>query len=89
MTPVDKLVERMRSAPNNVRFAELAEVCTHYFGAPRQNGTSHMVFKMPWAGDPRVNVQQGKNGKAKCYQVGQVLQAIEKLEAYGTETSGG
>jgi hypothetical protein len=31
-----------------------------------------------WQGDPRVNIQNAK-GKAKPYQVRQVLQAIEKL----------
>jgi len=35
---------------------------------------------MPWLGDPRVNIQNSK-GKAKSYQVRQVLKAIEKLEA--------
>jgi len=33
---------------------------------------------MPWAGDPRVNIQEDK-GFAKAYQVKQVLKAIEKL----------
>jgi hypothetical protein len=36
------------------------------------------VFKTPWAGDPRVNIQSAK-GKAKPYPVRQVLSAIEKL----------
>jgi hypothetical protein len=34
---------------------------------------------MPWLGDPRVNIQNAK-GKAKAYQVKQVLQAVERLE---------
>ncbi|GAX34705.1 hypothetical protein [Nodularia sp. NIES-3585] len=37
------------------------------------------MYKTPWAGDPRVNIQE-KNGKAKIYQVKQVLEAIEKIE---------
>jgi hypothetical protein len=40
------------------------------------NGT--LVITTPWPGDPRVNIQNAK-GKAKPYQVRQVLQAIEKL----------
>ena len=36
-------------------------------------------IKHPWQGDPRVNIQNNK-GKAKAYQVKQVLLAIEKLE---------
>jgi hypothetical protein len=34
---------------------------------------------MPWQGDPRINIQNSK-GKARAYQVKQVLLAIEKLE---------
>lgn len=69
----------MRSAPGGVRFADLARVCEHYFGEPRQQGTSHLVYRMPWRGDPRVNIQND-HGNAKPYQVRQVLAAIEKLE---------
>jgi hypothetical protein len=36
-------------------------------------------YKTPWQGDPRVNIQNSK-GKAKAYQVNQVLRAIEKFE---------
>lgn len=54
-------------------------VCVHYIGQPRQQGSSHAVFKAPWPGDPRVNIQSEK-GKAKAYQVRQVLRAIAKLE---------
>ncbi len=42
-----------------------------------------MVFKMPWAGDPRVNIQRAGNGKAKTYQVRQVLEAIDKMTREG------
>jgi hypothetical protein len=37
------------------------------------------VFKTPWPGDPRVNIQD-RQGKAKPYQVKQVLAAIDRLE---------
>lgn len=70
----------MRSNPQNLSYNDLLKVCEHYFGQPRQSGTSHAVFKMPWAGDPRVNIQNAK-GKAKAYQVRQVLAAIDKKEA--------
>lgn len=76
---VIKIVAAMRSSPKNVAYNDLLKVCVHHFGQPRQSGTSHAVFKMPWQGDPRVNIQN-KNGKAKPYQVRQVLAAIDKLE---------
>ena len=76
---VEDLVAAMKDNPKGVRFADLYKVCEHHFGKPRQRGTSHAVFKMPWPGDPRVNIQDDK-GKAKPYQVRQVLEAIEKKE---------
>lgn len=80
MPSVNKIVKALRSNPQNVAYNDLYKVCEHYFGKPRQGGTSHAVFKMPWPGDPRVNIQNDK-GKAKAYQVRQVLAAIDKKEA--------
>ncbi|MBK5930573.1 toxin HicA [Halochromatium salexigens] len=79
MASVEKVLTKMREEPKNVRFADLRKVCETYFGRPRQSGTSHLVFKTPWPGDPRVNIQNA-DGQAKPYQVRQVLQAIDKLE---------
>ncbi len=79
MGDLAKSLEQMKSNPKGVRFNELKKVCEHYFGKPRQTGTSHCVFKTPWLGDPRVNIQNDK-GKAKPYQVRQALLAIQKLE---------
>lgn len=76
---IAKLLEAMRNNPAGVRFSDLAKVCDHFFGEPRQVGTSHRVYRTPWRGNPRVNIQANKD-KAKKYQVKQVLQAIEKLE---------
>ncbi|MEV4758871.1 toxin HicA [Micromonospora sp. NPDC049559] len=79
MPSVEKIIEAMRSNPQDITYNDLKRVCEHYFGEPRQVGTSHAVFKMPWAGDPRVNIQNDK-GKAKAYQVRQVLKAIARKE---------
>lgn len=79
-----KILERMKAEPANVRFADLRKVCESYFGKPRQNGSSHLIFKTPWAGDPRINIQDDR-GKAKAYQVRQVLLAIDKLEGMRDE----
>jgi hypothetical protein len=69
----------MKNNPANVRFADLSKVCISYFGQARQKDGSHHVYKTPWKRDPRINIQNNK-GKAKSYQVKQVLLAIEKLE---------
>lgn len=79
MATTKKILDQMRREPANVRFADLKKVCEEYFGQSRQGGTSHAIFKTPWVGDPRINIQDDK-GKAKPYQVRQVLLAIQKLE---------
>ena len=73
-------LEAFRRNPKGVRFSELRGLCDAYFGEPRQKGTSHRVYRTPWPGDPRVNIQNDK-GMAKAYQVRQVIKALEKLEA--------
>ncbi len=79
MANIGDIVKKMELSPKGIRFNELKKVCEFYFGSPRQSGSSHCVFKTPWPGDPRVNIQNQK-GKAKAYQVRQVLLAIEKVE---------
>ena len=48
-----KLEAQMRESPAGVAYGDLFKVCVHHFGEPRQRGTSHAVFKVPWPGDPR------------------------------------
>ena len=79
MSKLEKLLAAAHQNPKGVAFDDLAKLCHHYFGEHRQAG-SHWVFRTPWPGDPRVNIQRGSDGKAKGYQVKQVLAAIEKLE---------
>ena len=75
---ITSLIDQMKQNPKDVKFKDLCKVCDHYFGKPRQESSSHRVYKTPWYGDPRVNIQNDK-GNAKAYQVRQVLKALEKL----------
>jgi len=79
MAKIDDILAQMKGNPKSVRFADLCKVCENYFGKPRISASSHRIYKTPWRGDPRINVQNHK-GKVKAYQVKQVLLAIEKLE---------
>ena len=79
MASITEILALMKRSPKGVSFKDLCKVCDHYFGEPRQHGTSHRVYRTPWQGDPRVNIQDAK-GKAKPYQVRQVLKAIQRLE---------
>ena len=85
MSKLEDILAVMRRNPADVRFSDLCRVCDYCFGKPRQEGTSHRVYKTPWQGDPRVNIQS-KKGKARTYQVRQVLKAVERLKLeHGTE----
>jgi hypothetical protein len=78
----------MERSPKHVRFIDLCKVCDFYFGKARFSG-SHRIYKTPWQGDPRINIQDD-DGKAKAYQVRQVLKAIKRLELghYGDKSYG-
>jgi hypothetical protein len=78
MSDVERVIAQMRLSAKSVRFADLCRVCDALFGAPRQRGTSHRVYRTPWPGDPRVNIQND-HGRAKAYQVRQVLHAIDRM----------
>jgi len=77
---IDKILALMRQNSKGVRFDDLCKVCDHYFGQPRQKASSHRVYKTPFKDDPRLNIQDDR-GKAKSYQVKQVLKIIDRLEA--------
>lgn len=71
-------IEKLESGRKNTRMALLLRICQEYFGNPRVNG-SHHIFKTPWKGDPRINLQRDGN-KAKPYQVDQVVAALRKVQ---------
>jgi hypothetical protein len=79
MAKIDDIRAQMKRNPKNVKFDDLCKVCENFFGEPRKSSSSHRIYKTPWQGDPRINIQNHK-GKAKAYQVKQVLLALEKLE---------
>lgn len=81
MAKVEEIVANMRRNPKGIRFRDLCKVCDFYFGDARQTGSSHRIYKTPWPGDPRVNIQNA-GGMAKAYQVRQVLRAIDRMETY-------
>ena len=81
MANIEDILLQMKRNPEGVRYSELCKVCDIYFGSARQTNSSHRIYKTPWQGDPRINIQNSK-GKAKAYQVKQVFWAIEKMEDY-------
>ena len=79
MANIEVILLQMKRHSPDVRFSDLCKVCDSYFGKARQASSSHRIYKTPWQGDPRINIQNHK-GKAKAYQVRQVVKAIDRLE---------
>ncbi len=80
MTKRNKLYEKIKNAPENVRFEEvcaLAEMAGFVFKAARG---SHKLYKR--TGVAELLNFQNEGGKAKPYQVRQLLKIID---SYGLE----
>ncbi len=71
---------RELSSPKNIRFERLLVICRNIFGGSR-DGKHNYIFSTPWADDPVINLQvdKGSSGKAKPYQVKQVIRALERM----------
>lgn len=78
MPTIAELLVRMCANPRHVRFSDALRVCKACFGEPRVHG-SHHVFRTPWRGDPRVNIQN-RGGFVPPYQVRQVIAAVRRWE---------
>jgi hypothetical protein len=78
---LDEALKALEGSRANIRFRELLAICARFFGEARISG-SHHIFKMPWPGNPRINLQED-GSHAKSYQVQQVLQALKKLKEQG------
>ncbi|MEJ7577831.1 MAG: hypothetical protein WKF74_12610 [Pyrinomonadaceae bacterium] len=84
MSRCEKLLNKAKNAPHNLRFEELCKLAEcHGWEFVRQDGTSHAQYMHPALGNSVGSLMnfQEKNGKAKRYQVKQLLDAIEALEA--------
>lgn len=74
---IDDALQELQTK-GSIRFSFLLKICKSFFGNARVSG-SHRIFKTPWPGDPRINIQESK-GEAKPYQVKQVIRALEQLQ---------
>ncbi len=73
----EKLLNKALRDPKSLRFEELCQLAEYYgFKLSRTRG-SHRMYKRE--GCARLLNFQGVGGKAKSYQVRQLLDAIEEL----------
>jgi hypothetical protein len=90
--PVELLEEDIAEleAASTIRFDRLVTIVEHHFARTKAGGKgSHIIFKTPWPGDPRINLQRDSGGQAKKYQIRQVLAALRKLQSLRKQPSGG
>ncbi|PKL77056.1 MAG: toxin HicA [Candidatus Melainabacteria bacterium HGW-Melainabacteria-1] len=82
MDSLAQIIAELERSIEGAKFSRLLNICERFFGPPRISG-SHHIFKTPWKGDPRINLQnsKGSKGKAKPYQVRQVINALKKLNS--------
>ncbi len=76
---LEDYITQLEGATANMRFALLVRICQEVFGNERMSG-SHHIFRTPWPGDPRINLQKTKGGKSHPYQIKQVLAALRKKQ---------
>jgi hypothetical protein len=83
MDKCDKLLQKARRSPSNLGFEEVCRLAECFgFVFKRQDGTSHRIYGHPKLSPSMggfMNFQNDK-GKAKAYQVRQLLRAIENLQ---------
>jgi hypothetical protein len=84
----EKLLSSAQASPGSLSFDQLCALAESYgFIFKRQRGTSHRIYGHPSL-DPSqggfMNFQSDK-GKAKAYQVRQLLKAIENLKKHDDE----
>lgn len=76
MADRDRLLARARRSPHALRFAELCRLAEAFgFQFARQRG-SHVIYKI--AGEPMLMNFQDDDGRAKAYQVRQLLDWIDE-----------
>jgi predicted RNA binding protein YcfA (HicA-like mRNA interferase family) len=78
MDKCDKLLEKARRSPNNLRFTELCQLAECYGFTFQRQHSSHHIYKRP--GHPLTLTFPECTGKVKATYVKQLLNVIEELE---------
>ncbi len=83
MGKCDKLLEKARNAPHNLRFSELCALAACWGYELTAKRGSHRKYKHAYLRLPALHamqVFQNVKGAAKPYQVDQLLDAIDSIE---------
>ena len=75
MTKREKLIEKARNNPGGLRFAEAKKLAEAAGYTLDRSSGSHFVYVKDGVERP-LSLQESKDGKAKAYQVKQILAAF-------------
>lgn len=81
MSKREKLLQKAKNSPNNLRFDEICQLAVSYGWIFQRQEGSHQIYLHPALGNVPGSMMnfQNKNGKAKRFQVKQLLDAIEMV----------
>jgi len=81
MNKYDKLLKKAKNSPNNFSFLEICQLAECYDFIFQRQSASHLIYE-----HPTLRIEQNRllnfqnfKGKAKLYQVKQLLKAISYL----------
>lgn len=79
MSKKDKIYKKAKYSPENLTFNELCSLAEHAGFEFRNQSGSHKIYKHP-VNKKMMNFQpdEKNKGKAKKYQVGQLIEIIEE-----------
>ena len=88
MSKIEKLLQKARNSPQNLRFEELRKLCVHFGMELAKSEGSHFIYSRK--DDPKfiISIQEDKGGKAKTYQVKQLLDNVEDHGLYDFKEEG-
>jgi len=81
LSKIERLIQKALTSPQNLRFAELQKLCSYFGMKLRNTDGSHFVYKR--MEEPKFTISiQNDNGKAKEYQVRQLMSKVKELNLY-------
>ena len=81
MSNLDKLIQKAVRSPQNLRFDELCSLCRHFGMKQRKSKSRHQIYKRENPPIFTISIQDD-DGKAKEYQVNQLLNKVREHDLY-------
>jgi len=81
LSNLDKLIQKALTSPQNLRFDELCSLCRHFRMKQRRSKGGHHIYKREIPPIFTISIQDD-DGKAKEYQVNQLLNKIREHDLY-------